>query len=304
MSEKHLICVCICTYKRPKQLDRLLWEVRGQETGGLFEISVIVVDNDRSESARLVVEGHSRRSGMSISYHLEPRQNIALARNRAVERAAGDLIAFIDDDELPEPRWLLDLYKAIQSYGASGVLGPVLPRFDSTPPKWVLRGRFFERPAHVSGHVLEWKETRTGNVLLKSDCLKTETVWFRPEFGSGGEDRDFFRRMIKKGCVFVWSNDAPVYESVPPERWRIEVMIKRALLRGKMSLSTSEGRYHSLLVSLAAIPVYATSLPMLFVFGPILGYAVFMRTLIKSCDHLGKILTLLSINPIKEKYIG
>lgn len=40
------ISVCICTFKRPSLLLRLLKELAGQETQGLFTYSIVVVDND------------------------------------------------------------------------------------------------------------------------------------------------------------------------------------------------------------------------------------------------------------------
>src|SRR6202022_4183548 len=97
---KH-IAVCICTYKRPDYLKRLLKELIGQETGGLFTYSIVVVDNDRSESARAVVSDMAASSPIPVKYCMEPRQNIALARNRAIENAQGDFVAFIDDDDFP-----------------------------------------------------------------------------------------------------------------------------------------------------------------------------------------------------------
>ena len=43
---------------------------------------------------------------------------------------------------------------------------------------------------------------------------------------------------IEQGHYFVWCNEAPVYETVPPERWKKSVILKRALLRGKVNLTT------------------------------------------------------------------
>ena len=68
------------------------------ETEGLFQYSLAIVDNDVCESARHVVESAARESSVSVLYYVEPEQNIALARNRVVEQAVGDLLAFIDDD--------------------------------------------------------------------------------------------------------------------------------------------------------------------------------------------------------------
>jgi len=41
--------------------------------------------------------------------------------------------------------------------------------------------------------------------------------------------------MIERGHAFVWCNEAVVYEVVPPVRWRRTFMLRRALLRGKVS---------------------------------------------------------------------
>lgn len=304
MTHKNHIGVCICTYKRPGQLGRLIAELQRQVSLGLFDLSINIVDNDGSESARSTVEAHARQSHVSISYHVEPRQNIALARNMAIEHAEGDFFALIDDDELPGPQWLLGLYRAISRSSADGILGPVLPRYEKEPPRWVVRGRLFDRPSYASGRVLDWQDTRTGNALLKADLFKGGHDWFRPEFGSGGEDRDFFRRKIEEGRTFVWCKEAPVFENVPPERWKMTVLLKRALLRGKMALGSTEAKLPGVLISAAAVGFYAAGLPFLYVFSPLFGHDVFVKSLISVCDHLGKILALMHINPVREKYIG
>ena len=300
MPQKGHICVCLCTYKRLEPLSRLLSKLNKQETEGLFEFSIVVVDNDRLESARRTVASSANASKISIRYYVEPEQNIALARNRGIENSEGDFVAFIDDDELPGDQWLVTLYKAIRHYGSDGILGPVLPYFEEKPPQWVLKGHFFERPSHPNGHVLEWKNTRTGNALLKRNLFKEGTKWFDPAFGSGGEDRDFFRRKIGEGYVCVWCNDAPVFETVPPNRWKRTVLLKRALLRGKMALNTAEPKFMSLFNSAMAVALYSCCLPVLL----FLGHHVFMKYLIKGCDHLGKLLASLGIDWVGEKYVG
>jgi succinoglycan biosynthesis protein ExoM len=95
------ISVCICTYKRPELLTRTLDAVLAQRTDDLFTYSVVVVDNDRAESGRAVVEAKTSHFCIPIRYCVEPRQNIARARNKAVESASGEYLAFIDDDEFP-----------------------------------------------------------------------------------------------------------------------------------------------------------------------------------------------------------
>jgi glycosyltransferase involved in cell wall biosynthesis len=304
MSIKCHICICICTYRRPNLLESLLIKLEEQQTKGFFDYSIVIVDNDALESARRTVESYARQSNIKISYHVEPRQNIALARNKAIENALCDFIGLIDDDELPEPNWLLTLYIAINGYKSDGVLGPVLPCFNYRPPRWVLKGHFFDRPSHASGYVLKWTNTRTGNALLRRDLFKEDRDWFHSSFGSGGEDRDFFRRKIEKGHVFVWCHEAKVYEIVPPDRWQRNILIKRALIRGKVALNFSASKPKSVLLSTVAIAIYALGLPLLFILSPIFGYDVFMKYLIKFCDHFGKLAAFFSIELVREKYIS
>ena len=204
------INVCICTYKRPPFLKRLLAELGDQDTNGLFTYSIVVVDNDYLQSAKLVVEEFAIMSSIPVEYCVESRQNIALARNKAIESANGDFVAFIDDDEFPTKGWLLTLFKTCREYNADGALGPVERHFDETPPKWVVEGNFYDRPTYPTGMVIDWRKGRTNNTLLKRQIILAGSQPFRPEFRSG-EDQDFFRRMIQEGHVFVWCNEAVIY---------------------------------------------------------------------------------------------
>jgi succinoglycan biosynthesis protein ExoM len=292
------ISVCICTYKRPHLLKRLLEKLETQKTDGLFAYSVVVADNDESESAKSIVKEFLEKSPIRVCYCVEPRQNIALTRNKAIENASGDFIAFIDDDELPTNRWLVTLYRVCEEYGVDGVLGPVKPCFDEGAPKWVRRGNFYKRPVYPTGLALDWRKGRTGNVLLKREIFANGNPPFRSEFRAG-EDQDFFRRMVDRGYRFIWCSEASVYESVPALRWKRTVMLRRALLRGaSAALQPSTGAV-SIAKSVIATVIYSCALP----FALLLGQDRFMTLLVKLCDHVGKLLALLGINPIKEQYV-
>jgi len=293
------ICVCICTYKRPELLKRLLAGLRGQDTDGLFTCSVVVVDNDSKASAESTVLEFRRQSGMDIHYEVEPEQNISLARNRSVAKASGQYVALFDDDQYPEKDWLLTLYAAIRRFDADGALGPVKPYFETDPPSWFIKGKFHERETHETGKIITWQEGRTGNALLKRDLFIDEAVPFDPEFGCGAEDQDFFRRMILKGHKFVWCDEAVGYEFIPPIRWERSFLMRRALLRGKVALNHPDAGWKDVARSLAAIAVYLCALPFLL----IMGHHHFMKYLVKLCDHIGLVLTAARLKVIGDKYI-
>ncbi len=288
-TEKSHITVCICTFKRPDLLKRLLNKLDSQETEGLFSYSVVIADNDRMQSARQVVAEYVVTSSIPAIYCVEPEQNIALARNKALENAKGDFIGFIDDDEVPETDWLFYLFKTCKMYEVDGVLGPVKPYFEHEPPQWVLRGKFFERPTHETGYQLDWTETRTGNVLFKREILSGIHCPFRPDFGMGGEDVDFFGRMMQNGKMFVWCNEAIVYELVQPSRCKCSYLLRRAFLRGISVPKRSTHHIAALTKSVIAVPVYTIALPILAIFGK----HVFINYLIKLFDHVSRILAYL-----------
>lgn len=278
-------------------LDRLLRDIARQDTAGEFTYSISVADNDTAGSARPVVEICAHECSLSIVYAIQPERNIALARNTALAQATSDFIVCIDDDEFPVSDWLLNLYRTCEKHQVAGVLGPVKPHFDQPPPRWIVKGRFYERPSHQTGFVMAWPECRTGNVLFRRNILPAHESPFRPEFGTGGEDQDFFRRMIQAGHKFIWCDEAIAFEVVPPARWRRRFLLSRALLRGKNSLRQRQGRVKNLLKALIAVPLYALALPFLF----LVGQHHFMKYSVKMADHSGRLLAWLGLNPIRER---
>jgi glycosyltransferase involved in cell wall biosynthesis len=143
------ISVCLCTYKRPDKLSDCLMSLVKQTFSRPFE--VIVTDNDCHRSGEKIVHEFKETfqiRGIPISYLVEPVQNISLARNRCVQAAQGNLVAFIDDDERASPYWLETLYQILLETDADGVWGPVIPDIPESFPEWMRRGKLFDRPIH------------------------------------------------------------------------------------------------------------------------------------------------------------
>jgi succinoglycan biosynthesis protein ExoM len=296
--ETRHITVCIPTYKRPRMLDRCLGALQNQSTRG-FTYSIIVVDNDARQSARQTVEDWRARGCVEIQYALEPVQNISLSRNRAIAESRGDLVAFIDDDEFPEASWLLTMFNACRASSADGVLGPVLPSFSGTPPEWLVKSGLCDRASFPSGtEMTNSKYMRTGNVLVARRLFESCLAPFDPRLGlSGGEDSDFFERMVSAGRRFVWCQEAAVHEEVPEERQTPKYLITRAFIRGVTSADQEPAFGAGTVKSVAALLLYTLSLPVL----RIAGYHLFMRYLVRDCDHLAKLLAHCGIRLVGKR---
>jgi glycosyltransferase involved in cell wall biosynthesis len=274
------------------------------ETGGLFTYSVVIIDNDCEGSAKRTIEDISSNISIGLEYYIQPQRNIALARNMAIQKARGDYVAFIDDDEFPVSSWLFNLYKAYHDFKADGVLGPVRPHFESTPPDWILKGRFCERPEYKTGTRMHWAETRTGNVLLGRHILESQYP-FNPQFAVGGEDTNFFKERMDEGNVFIWCNEALVYETVHSTRLRKIYFLKRAFLKGNVSIhyhGTMEGFWDkagSFMKSFAAFLLYTAILP----FTLLVGVHVFMKYLMKDVYDVIRLLAGFGLILVRNRNI-
>lgn len=293
------ITVCVCTFRRAHLLENLLLELDRQVDGGLFSYSVVIVDNDPEGSAKPVVTSPAAEHAIHIDYHHEPERSISLARNKCIREARGDFVAFIDDDEVPEKDWLLRLYQVLVNSSADGVLGPVRPFEDDGMPEWLLKSGLLNRREFAAGYqITNARDTRTGNVLFRKELFDHLKAPFDPKYGrSGGGDVEFFQRMMLQEKVFIWCNDAIVYEHVGPERRNRIYYLKRAFTRGLTNAWKDSFLSSGTLKSLIAIPFYILLLPCCAA----LGQHVAMRYLVKCCDHTGKILGYMGIKVVTER---
>jgi succinoglycan biosynthesis protein ExoM len=225
------VAVCIATYQRPIGLARLVrgLQVLNVECGEALSLEVIIVDNDPAASASGLCTRLSRGSQWPITYVCEPRRGIPFARNTVVRCALGrgaDYLALVDDDEVPDPTWLKELWLTMTHYAADIVAGPVLPHFEGPVARWILAGGFFDRPRPPTGTQLD--RTRSGNVLVRADVFQRVGRLFDERFLVLGEDTDFFLHAARAGCTIVWANDAIVHESIPESRTRVMWLLRRS----------------------------------------------------------------------------
>jgi hypothetical protein len=139
---------------------------------------------------------------------------------------------------------------------------------------------------------------RTGNVLFDREMVKDLAMPFDPKFGrSGGEDADFFGRMVESGRSFVWCHEAPVYENVPAERQTLRYFVKRAFIRGVTEAEQAPLLCLGNVKSLFAVTAYGIMLPFL----AIVRYHLFAKYLVKLSDPLSKLLAYCGVKLAKQR---
>lgn len=99
---------------------------------------LIVVDNASTDRSREIINSFQDRLPLTCLFEEKLGKNAAL--NAALRHAEGDLIVLTDDDALPRPEWLVSLRSAADAQPAYSIFGGVvLPRWENTPPDWVLK---------------------------------------------------------------------------------------------------------------------------------------------------------------------
>ena len=153
-SSNHVkISVIIPTYCRADKLELCLESVSRQQYG---PFDVIVVDNSHGDpDTRRVAERWGAR------YVLEDRRGLCRARNRGALVSAADVLAYLDDDALPEPGWLAAFADAFVDERVMGVAGRTVPlSLESDAEKLYasVRGAAYNRaePLVVDANTPDW----------------------------------------------------------------------------------------------------------------------------------------------------
>ncbi len=290
--------VCVCTYRRP-QLAETLHSLAQLNRPEGFDVSILVIDNDALPSAEALVRKRAVTSPVPLRYVHVPKDNISLARNGALSHSAADLLAFIDDDEVASPDWLIHLTKALWLLNADAVIGPVQAVYAPDAPAWMQA-----QSIHSTGPVWTKEGLKTGytcNVLINRNSPHVRGLSFDLALGqSGGEDTAFFSEVHARGGHIAFAADALVFEDVPASRARFGWLIRRRFRMGQTHgklLRDAQGRRavprEFLLASAKGFACLGHVVPA--VFDPARRNSRILRAVL----HLGTLAGLLTIKPLK-----
>src|ERR1700756_2224111 len=103
------ISVVICTRNRASQLAQSL--ARAGSLTCQYPWELIVVDNGQSDETSAVIERYRQCHHGQISMIVEPVPGLGRARNRGWRASRGEIVAFTDDDCLPDDQFLIELMR-------------------------------------------------------------------------------------------------------------------------------------------------------------------------------------------------
>lgn len=256
------ITICIATYDRQEGLRSALQGVSRLDLPPRLReaVSVLVVDNNPDGRARAVADEVRTWFPLPLGYVHEQKSGISRARNAALDNTEGsDFVAFLDDDEIPEPAWLTTLLATQAAFDADVVSGPTLPRFDRPPSPWLVAGHFWDPARHPDGALVD--TAYSGNVLFRRATVMRHAIRFDEAIGHiGGEDVDFFDRLRRAGATLRYSDNAIAFETIPPHRTTLRWLIRRWFRTGNSEAILYMDRHAGPLARLIVVGKGATRL--------------------------------------------
>jgi glycosyltransferase involved in cell wall biosynthesis len=209
------ISVVVPTYRRPALLGTCLAALAAQDLDAT-RYEIIVCDDGPDDATREAVERFAQRCasgrGMTVRYiPVTATQGPAGARNAGWRAARYPLIAFTDDDTIPDPHWLTAGIDALAT-GADAASGSIVVPLPDPPTDYEL---------DASG--LARAEFATANAFVRRAWLAALGGFDERFTSAWREDSDLQFAMLHLGANVIRADKAVVVHPVRPARWGVSL---------------------------------------------------------------------------------
>ena len=228
------VSAVIGTYNRAHLLRGTLEALASQDVPSTLQWEVVVVDNNSRDTTAQVVAAFSKTTATPVRYVFEPQQGLSHARNRGIREARGSIIAFTDDDVLPASDWIAEVVGAIDRWNAHGVGGRILPRWETSPPRWLTDNRRllnriavmdFEAGRLLAPPLDAGPQVWGANMAFRRELFE-RIGEFDPRRGLvgkklyRGEDTDLVDRALERGLRIAYDPALTVFHRIGSDRMR------------------------------------------------------------------------------------
>lgn len=200
MNEKPFVSVVIPVFNAEQYVDKTLMALMEQAyPRECFE--VILVDNESDDNTVSLIEKYD----VELLTNLRSK-NPYISRNMGVERAKGEIIAFLDVTCTPDKKWMEEGVRLLVN-GADLVGGRIEFTFSDSPTlgEWYDSITF----CNVESSIAEYKRTVGGNLFIKRKVWKKTGPF--PENSRSGSDILWTKRATSMGFKLTFGIDAVVY---------------------------------------------------------------------------------------------
>lgn len=237
-----LISICICTYNRSKILTECLGSLRQLiRPGPAHDVEIIVVDNNSRDRTPQVVREAMACFPFRMRYVFESEQGLSAARNRAIDEAGGDYLAFLDDECVVNPDWLVVALSTINEVYPSIIGGPYFGAFlPGERPGWfkVEYGNAYFMNYHYERGFQNTFRASGGNMFVRRDVF--DAVRFDVAMGlvggqlKLGEETDLQERYLGTHPTerVFYESALIVHHYIVPVKLRLSYAVRRAFQVG------------------------------------------------------------------------
>ncbi len=194
------VSIVICTHNGAATLEACL---RGAVSQTHPDFEVIVVDDGSTDGTAEVARAHEEVRVIST-----PNRGLSAARNTGMEAASGSIVAYTDDDAVPDPDWLRAIVAGFELDGCVAVGGPNMPPPDSNAVAQCVANAP-GGPTHVLTSDREAEHIPGCNMAIAKDAL-VAIGGFDPRFRAAGDDVDVCWRLLEAGGRIAFSPGAVV----------------------------------------------------------------------------------------------
>jgi glycosyltransferase involved in cell wall biosynthesis len=251
--------VAIPTYNGENRLPRVIEKLQTQTGVENLSWEILIVDNNSQDNTAKLVQEYQANwpHNVPLRYCFEPEQGLAFARNKAITTAKGELIGFLDDDNLPAANWVIAAYKFAQTHPQAGAFASQIHGLFEVAPPAELKPILFYLAITEKGQQPLLYEPHKNGFPPGAGLVVRRLVWdeYVPKrlflIGRIGksmlanEDAEAMLYIHRAGWE-IWYNPEMVMEHIIPA-WRLEKNYLISLMRG-VGLS----RYHLRMLMLAS----------------------------------------------------
>lgn len=241
MSWAPSVSILICTYNRAELLRQTLLAL--EDVHEIEQAEVLVVDNNSQDHTEAVVQVCCQQLAhkVRLKYLFEERQGLSAARNTGMLRSRAPIIAFLDDDAVPEHGWLRTLMQSFKDFPDAGAVGGVIhPAFENGRPDWLIRQleypyaiinlgdqvQRYPRGLAPFGANMAVRRGAIGNLEFPENLGRKGATLL------SGEETYFFGHLRKKGWSLYYHPEMAVRHHIAAERLNIAWIRKRYYYQG------------------------------------------------------------------------
>ena len=229
------ISVAIRAYNSADTLAAILDKLKGQVETDHIHREIVIVDNNSTDTTAQIVQRYQENwdRPYPLKYYLEKQQGAAFARKRAIAESTGALIGFLDDDNIPDERWITEIYAFSSQHPKAGVFGSQIHgEFEVPPPAGFRKIQGFlaikeygDQPRRFNADVLDLP-AGAGMVVRKQVWTENipKELKLQGTVGSSldekGEDFESMIHISRTGWEIWYNPKMRIYHEIPA--WRLE----------------------------------------------------------------------------------